>query len=130
MQLELNIGIAFAVAAKHRRKLREHTRADVADAEEAGLAAANAAGFGNVLLNRTEGSASAFEEDFAGAGEPDHARGAGEERVAENLFEFANLLREWRLGEMETCGGAAEVEFLGDGDEVAQMAEFQVLIHT
>jgi hypothetical protein len=32
---------------------------------------------------------------------------------------------------VETIRGAAEVEFFGDGDEVAEMAEFDVaIIHT
>ena len=54
---------------------------------------------------------------------------ACKEPVTEDLFELADLLREWRLGEMQTERGAAEVQLLGDGDEVAQVAEFDFLIH-
>jgi hypothetical protein len=76
-----------------------------------------------------QGAASAVEEDLAGAGEPDGSRGAGEEGVAEDLFELADLLGEWRLGEMEANGGATEVELFGDCDKVTEMAKLYILIH-
>jgi hypothetical protein len=50
--------------------------------------------------------------------------------MAEDLFELADLLRERRLGQMETVGGAAEVELFGDRNEVTEMAQFDISIHT
>jgi hypothetical protein len=49
--------------------------------------------------------------------------------VADDVFELADLLGERRLGEVESLGGASEVEFFGDGDEVSEMAEFNLAIH-
>jgi hypothetical protein len=114
--------------AEHGGQRGEHGGADEADAEEAEVSVADAAGFGEVFLNVAQGAAGAIEEDFAGGGEFDRARGSEEERVAEDLFELADLLREWGLREVKAIRGAAEVEFFGDGDEVAEMAEFYVAI--
>jgi hypothetical protein len=39
------------------------------------------------------------------------------------------LLAERRLGDAEALGGFAEVEGLGDGEEVAEVAELDFLTH-
>jgi len=49
--------------------------------------------------------------------------------MADNLLKLADLLRERRLREMKAQSGAAEMELLGDSDEVAQVAELDFLIH-
>jgi hypothetical protein len=115
--------------AEHGGERGEHGGADEPDAQEAGLAAADAAGFGEVLLDVLEGAAGALEEDLSGAGEADGAGGASEEGVAEELLELADLLGEGWLGEVEALGGATEVELFGDGYEVTEVAEFDVTIH-
>lgn len=71
----------------------------------------------------------AGEEVLPGGGEADGARGAMEERCAEKIFETADLLRERGLREMETGGGATEVQIFGDGYEVSEVTEFKILIH-
>ncbi len=76
-----------------------------------------------------QGPSCAVEKDLAGAGELDGVRGADKESVAEDLFELADLLGEWRLGEMKTVGGAAEVELFGYCDKVAEVAKFNIAIH-
>jgi len=38
-------------------------------------------------------------------------------------------LREWRLGQMQSCRGAAKVQLFCDGDEVAQVAQLKIAIH-
>ena len=116
------VWILPAVFAEHRRQSRQHAGADEADAQEADLAAAYAAGFVEIFLDIAESATGALEEDLACTGETDGARGAGEEGVAEDLFEFANLLREGRLGEVQTQGGTAKVQLFGDGDKVAKVA--------
>jgi hypothetical protein len=115
--------------AEHGGQRGEHGGADEPDAEEADLAAADAAGLVEVLLDVAESAAGALEEDLAGAGEADGAGGASEEGVAEDILELADLLGEGWLGEVEALGGATEVELFGDGYEVAQVAEFDVAIH-
>ena len=43
---------------------------------------------------------------------------------ADFCFEVLDLLAERRLADPNLCGGACEVPFLGDGEEVANVAEF------
>ena len=127
-ELELDFGIETPVLAEHGGQWSQHGGADESDTEEAEVAVADAAGFSEVFVDVAEGAPGALEEDFAGGCELDCARCAEEERVAEDLFELADLLREWGLSEVESAGGASEVELFGDGDEVAEMAEFYVAI--
>jgi hypothetical protein len=47
-----------------------------------------------------------------------------EELGPELTFEIADLLREGRSGEVEPLCGATEMQFLGDGDKVAQLPKF------
>jgi hypothetical protein len=129
VELQMDLGEAAAVLAEHGGQRGEHGGADEPDAEEADLAAADAAGLVEVLLDVAESAAGALEEDLAGAGEADGAGGASEEGVAEDILELADLLGEGWLGEVEALGGATEVELFGDGYEVAQVAEFDVAIH-
>lgn len=130
MQVQTDARVGLAVGAEHRREGREHGRADKADVERADFAAAYTAGLVEVALDVAEGAAGALEEGLAGGCECYGTRGAEEERVAEKLFEATDLLRERRLGEVETLGGAAEVELFGYGDEVAEVAELDLGIHT
>ena len=41
-------------------------------------------------------------------------------------LELSNLLAERWLGDLQSLGGSAEVKVLGDGEEVAQMAELDI----
>ena len=64
-----------------------------------------------------------LEED-APAREELHAAGrAREERRAELVLEGADLPAERRLAHVQARGGAADVSFLGDGDEIADLLE-------
>jgi hypothetical protein len=47
-----------------------------------------------------------------------------EQADAELHLELANLLADGGLGDVQSFGRAVEVQFLRDGDEVAQMSEF------
>ena len=130
VQMEGDEGEGLGVGAEDGGECGEHAGADKAHVERADLAAADAAGFFEVALDVAEGAAGGLQEGFACSRQRDGAGGSGEEGVAEDLFELADLLGERGLGEVEAEGGSAEVQFLGDGDEVAEMAEFYVLIHT
>jgi hypothetical protein len=50
----------------------------------------------------------------------------GEQRGAEILFQSADLAAECRLRDMQLFSGAAEVQPVGDGEEVAQFAQVQI----
>ena len=64
-----------------------------------------------------------LEQGGARDGELDAARAAVEELDPELLLESAHLLAYGGLRDVQPIGGAAEVQFLGDGDEVPQMPE-------
>lgn len=64
------------------------------------------------------------EEQPAGVGEFDAAVGALEQARTDFLLQRLDLLAQRRLGDPQALGGAAEVQLLGDGDEIAQVPEF------
>ncbi|ANZ41521.1 hypothetical protein BBK82_41800 [Lentzea guizhouensis] len=82
------------------------------------------AGLGRRVVHGGQHGAGAVEVDGAGAGELDLAGGAVQQGHAELGLQLLDLLGQRRLGHVQAFGGAAEVPFLGDGDEVAQVAEF------
>lgn len=47
-----------------------------------------------------------------------------EQRDAELLLELADLLAEGRLRDAQPGGGAPEMQLLGDGGEIAEVAQF------
>ncbi len=51
--------------------------------------------------------------------------GTADQKVdAEFALELADLLGQRRLGHVQPVGGPAEVEFLGDGAEIAEVTQF------
>jgi hypothetical protein len=63
------------------------------------------------------------EEGAPGGGELDAARAAHEQLGAHLLLEVADLPAERRLGDVQPRGRPPEVQLLGDGHEVAEVAE-------
>ena len=49
---------------------------------------------------------------------------------AELVFEHSQLAAERRLGDVQAGRGAAEMQLLGHGDEVAEMAQFHFREHS
>ena len=129
VELKVDFGELFAVPAEHVGQRSQHAGADEANAQKACFAAAYAAGFIEVFLHVLQGAAGAVEECLAGAGELDGSRGAGEEAVAEDVFELADLLREGRLGKVEAACSSPEMKLFGNGDEVSEVAKLDVSIH-
>ena len=64
------------------------------------------------------------EESDAGIGQGDAARLALEQRRADLRFQRADLLGERRLLHAQPLRRPGEVQLLGDGDEIAKMAQF------
>ena len=102
---------------------RVHRRADEADREPADLAALDAPRLARRVLDGVEDLARAHEERRPGRGQLDLALVAQQQRRADLLLELADLLAQRRLGHVQALRRAAEVQLLGDGDEVAQVAE-------
>jgi len=80
----------------------------------------------------------AAPDEIAGVGEESFTRGseagamaiALEEFHAEFILEILDLAADGGLGDAEAGGGAAEIEFFSDGDEVAEVAQFHLLTHS
>ena len=62
------------------------------------------------------------EKSLAIAGQANALLAALEQRQAQALFELGDLPAQRRLGNMQAFRCTADVLFLGDGDEVAQLA--------
>jgi hypothetical protein len=54
------------------------------------------------------------------------AAGAHEQVGAERALELLDLVAQRRLGDIDARGGPAEMELLGDGQEVAQQARLEI----
>jgi hypothetical protein len=65
-----------------------------------------------------------FEEQSTGLAQLDPTIGAFEQPRAHLLLQRLNLLAQRWLRDAQHLGGAAEMQFFGDGDEVAQMTQF------
>ena len=76
------------------------------------------------MANRLTGVGTALVTPFNAQGEFDAAAGPLEERGPELALELADLLAERRLRQVQPPGGDREVQRLGNGDEIAQVAEF------
>lgn len=72
-------------------------------------------------VHRVQGRAALAEQHRSGPGERDAAAVPFEQRHAEAPFELADRPRQRRLGDAQAARGAAEVQFLGDRDEVAKL---------
>ena len=72
--------------------------------------------------DRTEDRPSLGQQQRACIGERDLAAGSDEQLDAEPVFELGDGPRQRRLGDAETVGGPAEVQFLRDRDEVPKLS--------
>jgi hypothetical protein len=80
------------------------------------------AGVGEALLQPDQGASYILQEDLPGLGQLDPAPVALEQRDPQLVLELGDLPAESGLGDVEALGRPPEVELLGDGDEVAQVA--------
>jgi hypothetical protein len=81
-------------------------------------------------LDVGEDAARALERRLARGGEPHGARVALEEAQSQACLELADLAAQGRLRDVQALGGAPETELLGNGDEVAQLAQVECGFHT
>ncbi|MNO90709.1 hypothetical protein D3C76_822360 [compost metagenome] len=96
---------------------------DVADAQAAFFAAAQAFTQGLQATGVGQKGTRFGEEGLAVAGQADALLAALEQGQAQAFFELGDLPAQGRLGNVQAFGGATDVFFLGDGDEVAQLAD-------
>jgi hypothetical protein len=77
--------------------------------------------------DRVEGRSGLSEHHLAGAGERYSATVPFEELDAKSLLQLADGTGEGRLCDPESIGGAAEMQFFGDGDEVPELAGLEIV---
>jgi hypothetical protein len=75
-------------------------------------------------------AAGALQKDLSGSGQLYRSRGSHKKRVPQNLLELPNLLRQRWLRQVQANRCSPEMQLLGDGDKVAQVAKFKVAIHS
>jgi hypothetical protein len=83
-------------------------------------------GFGERLIPAAEQLARPRKEGLAGVGQCDRAAVASEQRESQVSLEQPDLFGERRLGDVQQLGGVREVQLLGDGDEVPQVAQMHL----
>jgi len=76
------------------------------------------------MLVLREHCARIIEEDASGISQLNAARLAVKELNVEFAFDRLDPLTEWRLLHAEPLGGARDVPFLCDRDEIAEVPEF------
>lgn len=76
--------------------------------------------------DRVEGHSGLAEHHLAGVGERHATTVTVEEQDTEPLLQLADRAREWWLCDPEPNGRASEVQFLGDGDEVAEFTGLKI----
>ena len=81
------------------------------------------------LVVEGEQLAGAHQQPLAVGRERDPAGGAGEQAHAELPLEAADVAAHGLLGHVQPGGGAGKVQLLGNGDEVAQQAQVELVRH-
>ena len=112
--------------AEGRQRLREQVvvgDADEADGELADFTARGALRVGRCLLHAHQDLARFLQEHLAGRREGHAPLRALEQARAQLLLQRLDLHRQRRLRQMQALRRPAEVQFFGDGHEVAQVAQ-------
>jgi len=113
-----------AVCPNRRREKRHHRRDRIRDPQ---LTAEPTTGLARVShgdIELRERRARLGEKDLACRRERDLPLSTREELDADLALQLTDLLTERRLSGFEPLRGPAEIQLLGDGDEVPEMAQF------
>src|SRR4030095_5259463 len=79
------------------------------------------------VIDLTEDLVGFADNSDSSFGQAHFPLGPVEQLDAELFFQLAYLLTQGRLADVETYGGAAEMQFFSHGDEVTQVAKFHQL---
>ena len=107
---------------QHARKDSIHRRIDEADGHAAHLPARRPLRRPRRLGGMRQGPAGFGQKGRAGGGQLHRPLRAGQQFDPHFALQSLDLVAEGRLGDADTLGRFAEVEFLGDGHEIPEMA--------
>jgi hypothetical protein len=125
---ELDVRVTATERPAERRQRLEAGAPRVGDAQPPQRAGRRALGVLGRPVGVRDRPSRAREERASGVGEADLPGRALEELDAEVAFELPDRGAEGRLGHVQALRGAAEVQLLRYGDEVAQMAQLDHLL--
>ena len=115
--------VALAPALEGRRQHAERDRGHGCHLELARLEAQRAASVAPRAFGVCDGRLGLRQERLAGGGESDASGETLQQRAAELPLEALDLLRERRLGDEQSFGGARERAFVGDREQVLQLSK-------
>ena len=124
---ELDVGVAGPERPAERRERLEARAPRIGDPQVTELAGRRALGVLGRPLGIRQRAPRSLKERATGVGEPHLAGRSGEEIDPEVAFELSDRGAERRLGHVHPLRGAAEVQLLRHGDEVAQVAQLDHL---
>jgi hypothetical protein len=124
-EIEVNGGERRAEPLDRSREDAERGGVGIRHAQRVRLTGRGAARGGGGQPHLRQRAARTTEQRLARRRERDLPARAAEEHDAEPLLELPDLLAERWLRDAEPPGGAAEVKFLGDGDEVPQVSQLE-----
>jgi hypothetical protein len=111
------------------QRVEAHHRGIAEPQRHNGVVAGEASVLGGAL-QRGERKRRLVEQRSARGGELDPSARAHEQRRTEGVLELADLTAQRRLRDVQARGGAAEMEFLSDGQEVAERARLEIKSRT
>src|SRR5205823_2989842 len=101
----------------------KHRRGNVAERYPANDPGSRVAGGGPGVVCGRENGAGAGEQLLSGLSQVDASPVAHKQLNAELMLQRTDLRAQWRLRDMQPRGRPCKIEILGDGDEVAKVAQ-------
>jgi hypothetical protein len=121
-----HVGVVVLDSGEDRPESFEAGRRGEAEAHGPGDARAGKQGALGGTFEPRERQRCLFEQRPPGGGEFDLAAGTQEQLCAQGPLELVDLVAQRRLRDVEARGGTAEVELVGDGEEVAKQARLEI----
>ncbi len=118
-QLQHHVGVGLAEAAQPLGQRPVGHAGDEGQPKPPGQAGSSGLGHLRQGIRRSQQAAHCRQQRQAGRGERHAAPGAGEQRHAQLPLQSLDGLRQRRLGHVQAGGGAAEVQLVGQRDELA-----------
>src|SRR5262249_32641717 len=125
-KVEYHPGELSAEAAQNRGQGGVGGGAGKPDAQKARRPLRGTAGGPGDPPGRRGCAASLFQNRPSRVGQLHTPPGAIEQPDSELVFELANLLAQRRLCDMQSCGSAAEMQFLGNRNEIAEVSQLHM----